>query len=372
MLLIAARRLGVAARLGYGSLLEYVERTLGHQAKVARERLRVAEALGDLPVTAAALRDGTLSWSAARELTRVAVADTEEEWLAAVAGRTVREVEQRVAGYLPGDRPSDQADDGARRHVLRLEISGATLALFREAQARLVKDSGGGLDDDAVMQSMCRQVLGGPVDAGRASYQIATFVCERCERGWQGGRGERVAVEPTAVEQARCDGQVVAGARATQDVTPATRRQVMLRDGGKCVVPGCRQATWVDVHHLTWREDGGGHDASNLAVTCSVHHAAIHEGRLLVDREATGLVFRHGDGTIYGEKVGAVAAETASEAFVALKAMGFKADEARRAVAAIMPHVGPAAPIEVVLREGLKWLYPHTAIGRANRAASTG
>ncbi len=64
-------------RLGYASMVEYVERTLGHQAKVARERLRVADALGDLPRLASALKHGDLPWSAARELTRVAVADTE-------------------------------------------------------------------------------------------------------------------------------------------------------------------------------------------------------------------------------------------------------------------------------------------------------
>src|SRR4051812_2398782 len=91
VLLIAARRWALHERLGYASLIEYVERTLGHQAKVARERLRAADALGGLPRMAAALREGRLSWSGARELTRIAVADTEEEWLAATRDKSVRE-----------------------------------------------------------------------------------------------------------------------------------------------------------------------------------------------------------------------------------------------------------------------------------------
>jgi hypothetical protein len=112
-LLAAARRLAVHVSFGYASLLEYVTRTLGLGAKVARERLRVAEALEDLPVIAAALRDGTVSWSVARELTRIAVRDTEMEWLAAAKDRTVRQVEDMISGALPGERPGDERHDEA-------------------------------------------------------------------------------------------------------------------------------------------------------------------------------------------------------------------------------------------------------------------
>src|SRR5437868_8014791 len=128
--------------MGYASMVEYVERTLGHHAKVARERLRVADALGDLPRMAAALKQGDLSWSAARELTRVAVGDTEEEWLATVAGMSLREIERRVSGYLPGDAPSQLPKQEAERHELQLDLSGATLALWQQMRTRLTRDSG--------------------------------------------------------------------------------------------------------------------------------------------------------------------------------------------------------------------------------------
>jgi hypothetical protein len=260
-LLAAARRLAVHVFFGYGSLLEYVMRTLGLGSKVARERLRVAEALEDLPTMTAALRDGTASWSTVRELTRVAVRDTEAEWLAAVKDRTVRQVENMISGFLPGDRPSDEPKDEARREVLRFEISGATAALWREAQAQLIRETGGSLADDDLLQLMARRVLGASQSAeeGRATYQIAVTLCERCKRGWQDGGGRTVAMTDSAVAQAECDAQRIADTqKATQDVTPAVRRQVQRRDHGRCVVDGCTQAIFLDVHHIQWREDAAG------------------------------------------------------------------------------------------------------------------
>jgi hypothetical protein len=64
---------------GYGSFHEYIERLFGYGARSTQEKLRVAEALEQLPRIADALASGALNWSAARELTRVAVAATEQE-----------------------------------------------------------------------------------------------------------------------------------------------------------------------------------------------------------------------------------------------------------------------------------------------------
>ena len=58
--------------LGFGTFAEYVERLLGYRPRWTSERLRVAEALELLPELDQALRDGAVSWSAVRELTRVA------------------------------------------------------------------------------------------------------------------------------------------------------------------------------------------------------------------------------------------------------------------------------------------------------------
>ena len=71
--LLIARRARVHERFGFATFAEYVERIFGYGPRVTEEKLRVAEALQRLPVLEAALAAGDLSWSAVRELTRVAV-----------------------------------------------------------------------------------------------------------------------------------------------------------------------------------------------------------------------------------------------------------------------------------------------------------
>src|SRR5262245_52249531 len=80
-LLFDALRSHAHLHLGFGSFGEYIERLLGYTRRATEERLRVAEALERSPRLAQALGDGILSWSAVRELTRVATASNEDEWL---------------------------------------------------------------------------------------------------------------------------------------------------------------------------------------------------------------------------------------------------------------------------------------------------
>src|SRR3954471_18535390 len=131
--LLAALRAGVHIHLGFGSFNEYVERLLGYGPRWTEERLRVAEALETLPDLAKTLRAGDLSWSAARELTRVATPESERQWLEVARGRTIRQLETLVAGHKPGELPSDPTDASRVHHTLRFDVSAETLATFREA-----------------------------------------------------------------------------------------------------------------------------------------------------------------------------------------------------------------------------------------------
>ena len=60
-----------------------------------------------------------MSWSVARELTRIATEENERAWLDLTRGRTVRQIEELVAGHKLGDRPEDAYDRALERHVLR-------------------------------------------------------------------------------------------------------------------------------------------------------------------------------------------------------------------------------------------------------------
>jgi HNH endonuclease len=353
--LLRALRSEAHLRLGYGSFAEYIERLFGYSPRFTLERLRVAEALQELPEIRTQLSDAKVSWSVARELTRVSTPKTESEWLRAAHGRTVREVERLVSGHRVGDVPGDPADPAARRHVLRLELSAEALATFREALAKLRRDVGTALDDDAAILLMARQVLRGPTDDGRASYQVALTVCENCKQGKQQGRGEMIDVGPEVVEMASCDGQTHVGtSRAKQTVPPTVRRRVLSRDGRCCVVPGCRHSTFIDVHHIDPRCEGGGHELDNLVCLCGAHHRALHRGELTIEgRVSTGLAFKHADGTPYGSAVSPKAADVRAMVFRALRDMGFKETEARGAVERAATHVGMGASAEVLLRRAL-------------------
>jgi hypothetical protein len=268
--------------------------------------LRVAGALEELPEMAAALDEARLPFSAVRELTRVATPATEAAWIQAATGRAMREIEPMVAGRRPGDLPETPPDPELIRHKLFLEVSAETFALARETFRLLRRQAGEYLSDDEVVAQMCRSVLGGPVEAGRASYQIALAVCPDCDKAQVQGGGDAVAVPATVLERARCDAQHLGRvdtdkpSRAKQDPPPAARRAVMLRDRGRCVVPGCRAARYLDVHHLRFRANGGDNRLSNLAVLCGAHHDQVHAGRLIIDGEAPHLEFFHADGRRYG------------------------------------------------------------------------
>ncbi len=298
-----AEALQIWKQLSMVSAQDYMERVLGYAPRTAKDRLRVARALGALPRLSAALASGELAYSAVRELTRVAIGETEAEWLDRARGRNLREVEELVADHRLGDRPDDPRDPSARTHVVRLELSADTFALLRQARQVLDDEHGTSLSEDQLVAQLCHAVLDGTAPGaptGRAKFQVALTVCERCQQGWQHGAGAKVPIGAAAVERAMCDAQHIGSidedvpARAYQDIPPSVARFVWHRDAGRCRVPGCRSSRGLELHHLVHRADGGGHDASNIALLCSACHLSHHAGTLQITGTANQMeVVRH-------------------------------------------------------------------------------
>jgi hypothetical protein len=358
-----ARRTDVHRHLGFGSLVEYLERTLGYQPRTALERLRVADALASLPAMSDALATGRLAYSAVRELSRIATVDTEREWLEHAGDKTVREIEAMVAGRCPGDRPSTPPDPDLEPRHLRLALSPDVYARFLAARRRLEEDTGEKLSDSDVMGALCDAVLAPPPDATRGPrYQIALTICEHCERGWQDAAGQVIEVGPEAIDLAHCDAQHLGRvdgdtpAQMTTDIPDAVRRQVERRDRRRCVVPGCRASTYLHMHHLQPRAHGGAHKARNLCLLCSGHHAAVHDGRLRITGQAPALRFVHDDGRSYGApaprppRIDAHAAD----ACLALRGLGFSAAQAASAIRTAGAHVSADASLEDWIRAALR------------------
>ncbi len=417
--LSCAERLGVHARAGYASLREYAERVLGLAARQTEERLRVGRALADLPALDGALASGSLSWSAVRELSRIATAATEQAWIDWAKGRRARAIEKAAAARRFGDGPRDAGDTSRIPHRLSFAVRAETLALFRDLQARVRGDLGGEADDDTLLFEIARRALAGADDDGRASYQVAVSRCESCGRTSIDAGGASEVVDPAIAEMFDCDhqhiGRVHGGAeakkphvgasprdprengdpegtrrnwipasagmtstnngqssttaekpratqtipaekpRATQTIPPAIRRQVVRRDRKRCIVPGCANHRFLDVHHLDPRAEGGGHDPERLALVCGAHHRAAHRGRLWIDgKGSTGFVVRHAGGEIYGAPPSPPAIDAVAEAQRGLEHLGFKPTQARALLEAALragaPHDATALVHEALRR----------------------
>ena len=293
-----AEALQIWKPLGMVSALDYLERALGYAPRTAQERLRVARALGSLPMLTTALATGELAYSAVRELVRVVTPATEAAWVEAATGKNLRQIEALVADHRPGDQPDDPPDPDARTHVVRFELAADTFALLRQVRTVLNDEHGMNLSDDEFLAALCNAVLGGAQaseSTGRAKFQIAVTVCQHCRQGWQQGAGRQTPIDAAAVDRAMCDAQHIGSmdeatpTRAHQHIAPSVARLVWRRDGGRCRVDGCRSSRGLELHHVVHRADGGSHDASNLVLLCSACHQAHHRGTLAISGTADRL-----------------------------------------------------------------------------------
>src|SRR5437667_4646396 len=100
---------------GFSSCAAWLTWRVGLEPGAAREHVRVARALGTLPLVAQALARGELSYSKVRALTRVATPEAEERLPAAGHAGTPAHVERigrgwRRVGRDPGARGTARRD----------------------------------------------------------------------------------------------------------------------------------------------------------------------------------------------------------------------------------------------------------------------
>src|SRR5215831_13229347 len=103
---------------GFRCCADWLSWRVGLNRGAARERVRVARALGSLPLLAAALGQGTLSYAKVRALTRVATPETEPQLLGIGKSGTAAHVEQIVRAWRRVDRLAE-AREAAAQHAGR-------------------------------------------------------------------------------------------------------------------------------------------------------------------------------------------------------------------------------------------------------------
>jgi hypothetical protein len=126
---------------GHASCAHWLAVRAGLDAGTAREKVRVARALEELPLTSAWYGLGRLTFSQVRALTRVATPDDEAELLEAARGCTVAQVERMVRGWRMRSAADALAREEVRQQARTLSIAPDLDGMYR-VTGRLTPEQG--------------------------------------------------------------------------------------------------------------------------------------------------------------------------------------------------------------------------------------
>src|ERR1700724_1775883 len=327
---------------GFHSCAHWLTWRVGLDPGAARERVRVARALGALPLLSAAMRRGEVSYSKVRALTRIATPANEQDLLTFGRAGTAAHVERLVRGMRRVDRiaagHSEKRLHAARYLRFYTDEDGMVVVRGRlapEAGVVLLRALDAGVEalygprrgqsvgaapeavsavpaaDDTSMEQRRADALGLVAESALASgldpgsrgdrYQVVVHVdAEVLAPGGEGGAswlpdGTHVSAETSrrlACDSARvvmrhaADGRVLDVGRRTRAISPGLRRALEHRDGG-CRFPGCSRKL-CDAHHVEPWAEGGSTSLANTLLLCRRHHRAVHEEGFSMELTADG------------------------------------------------------------------------------------
>jgi hypothetical protein len=301
---------------GFSSCAAWLSWRVGYAPGAARERVRVARALGTLPLLAQALARGELSYAKVRELTRVATPETEETLLAVGRAGTAEHVERIVRGWRRMDlKAENQAANRPEVGALLLKaLEAARESLYQRGRDEALDDNPPTMEQlqaDA-LTLLAETALHKGIDPGAPGerYQVVVHVdaavLADAEQPGQSvleggarvpaGTSQRLACDATRVLMCQdAEGRVIEVGARTRTIPPAIRRALQHRDKG-CRFPGCG-VRFGQGHHIRHWAHGGPTTLSNLTMLCRRHHRAVHEQGFQVERQPDGeLQFRRPNG----------------------------------------------------------------------------
>jgi hypothetical protein len=316
------------AESGCGSCAEWVAWRCALDPRSAREHLRVARSLRQLPATREAFGRGELSYSKVRALTRVAEPASEAELLRLARDATAAQLERMLGAFRRVSRADAERahserylhhfwdEDGSLQITARIPAEQGALVLeaLEAARGALREEERGRPDPvpaagGSAEPPECRPE---PPAPGRADalVALAETALARGPRPAAAGERHRVvvhvdldalvadaagrvhlrdgpALSADTTRRLACDasltpvlergGEVLSVGRRTRAVPAAIRRALEVRDRG-CRFPGCNNRRWVDAHHVHHWAHGGETKLDNLISLCRRHHRLLHEG----------------------------------------------------------------------------------------------
>ncbi len=301
----------------FNNCAEWLNMKCGICPGTAREKVRVARALFDLPLTAGAFQSGELSYSKARALTRIVTPATEERLLdyaiPATAQqvddhcRKLRNVHRELAGEdaqrLHRERYLSRSVHGDGSMTISVELPRESGELVMKALERALSSTDseseetGDQDEENLQQQqadalveVARSYLAGGKEQKSCTadhYQVVVHVDEKALRGVP-DENSKSDLPIETVRRLCCDSAVVTVeedenrnplnvGRKHRVVQPALKRALLARDRC-CRYPGCTHEKWLDAHHVMHWADGGETTLENTILLCSKHHRLLHEG----------------------------------------------------------------------------------------------
>jgi len=329
---------GAWALHGVRSCAHWLSWRVGMAPGTARERVRVARCLRELPVMSAAFGRGELSWSQVRALTRVATPADEERLVALARSSTGEQLERICRGIRRALKPVEDAqdpeqaawqsrprvtydDDGLMRLTVCLpaEEGQVVLAALEQTLADLwgvpagtpvvpaprdaVEDVPAGTPVVPAPRDTGEDVPAGtpePVTPPRSPTLADALLalCTRTRITDDKARARlKVVLDPLTGWARTADGELLPPGAVQHTLTapetslpltrhdrgrdsrevPATLRALLGQvDGERCRFVGCRRTRHLHAHHVLYWSQGGRMDLSNLILLCSHCHQLVH------------------------------------------------------------------------------------------------
>ena len=289
--------------------------------RAAREHVRVAHQLKELPLVREAFSRGELSYCKVRALTRAATPATEAALLEIARHATGAQLEKLMrcyAGALSATLGAAQRalerrylrwnweDDGSLRLEARLPADdGAVVlnALRAAEEQRPERHDVRGADAGVARRCAPRGCAGGAgaIGASRERSPVAlepgcelvvhvdvdTLAADEVRRALPRSRtgptlAPRNSSGGSVATRAWCGSSSGMGGLTVGRRRGRSRRRcgarLRSRDAG-CRFPGCTHARFIHAHHIKARAKGGPTTLENLVQLCSYHHRLVHEGR---------------------------------------------------------------------------------------------
>jgi hypothetical protein len=308
-------RAGGWHRQGALSCAHWLSWRVGLGLGPAREKVRVAHRLAELPVLDEAFRRGEVSYSKLRAMTRVASAANEAALLDLARNSTAAQLERICRFYRQAHSPdrTDPRSEDDRRWVMARPTDDGMVAiqirLHPEEAARLMRalevgaDSGS-LADGAV--ALADSALAGARDAETTIRPPVEIVVHIAATTLEGQTELGDGLSPDTCRRLLCDagivplaedsaGKTIDVGRKTRTIPAALRRALEARDR-TCRYPGCSHRRLLDAHHAQHWIDGGETKLSGVCLVCRRHHRLLHEHRYSVEMRDGEPVFLDPDG----------------------------------------------------------------------------